>query len=208
MRNMGIPVTFYENQNCGEAVYKDAENEENTTRDINAGNSQFSFPDMQTNSADSKQRQQIFSTSQWRPKEPPSYAGNASGDVHLWTTLAQQHFVFMNGTPKQKVAFAVTLLRGAAHELYLGYERRNGNKPPLNWPTLKQTIPERFGFNILAQEEQSKLMVIWQGKHSVHEYTSELETLHGRPNSQDGRTWLNVYTWGLQPHLASAVALK
>ena len=114
----------------------------------------------------------------------------------------------MNGTARQEVAFAATLLRGAAHEWYMGYEQRNGNQPPRDWPTMMQAILERFGSNIRAQEAQAKLLTISQGKRSVREYTSEFETLLGRMPTRDEATWKNMYVWGLQPHLARTVALK
>ena len=167
----------------------------------------FLFPDLARQSA-SQHRGQIFATAQWRPKEPPVYKGDVSDDVYLWTSLVRQYFVFMQGTPAQEVAFAATLLRGAAHEWYQNYEKRNGNRSPQNWATLQQALTERFGSNIRAQEALSKLISISQGKRSIREYTSEFETLLGRLNTQDESTWMNVYIWGLQPHLAMVVALK
>ena len=114
----------------------------------------------------------------------------------------------MSGTARQEVAFAATLLRGAAHEWYMGYERRNGNQPPQDWPTMQQAILDRFGSNIRAQEAHAKLLTISQGKRSVRDYTSEFETLLGRLSTRDEMTWKNMYIWGLQPHLAQAIALK
>ena len=58
------------------------------------------------------------------------FTGAATDDVYLWTSLVKQYFVFMCGNAHQEVAFAAPLLRGAAHEWYLGYEKRNGNRPP------------------------------------------------------------------------------
>ena len=52
------------------------------------------------------------------------------------------------------------------------------------------------------------MISISQGKRSIREYTSEFEMLLGRLNTQDESTWINVYIWGLQPHLATVVALK
>ena len=170
-------------------------------------NSQFSFPQMGESVAP-PQGQKVFATAQWRPKEPPAYTGNASDDVYLWTSLVRQYFVFMCGTARQEVAFAATLLRGAAHEWYLGYERRNGGRPPQDWPTMRQAILDRFGSNIRAQEAHAKLLTLSQGKRSVRDYTSEFETLLGRLSTRDETTWKNMYIWGLQPHLAEAVALK
>ena len=169
--------------------------------------SQFSFPRMQDNVAPTS-GQQVFATAQWRPKEPPMFTGAATDDVYLWTSLVKQYFVFMCGNAHQEVAFAATLLRGAAHEWYMGYERRNGNRPPRDWPTMMQAILERFGSNIRAQEAHAKLLTVSQGKRSVRDYTSEFETLLGRLSTRDEDTWKRMYVWGLQPHLAKAVALK
>ena len=171
-------------------------------------NPQFSFPILQGGAASAAPSQPVFATAQWRPKEPPAFTGNANDDVYLWTSLLRQYFVFMNGTARQEVAFAATLLRGAAHEWYMGYERRNGNQPPRDWPTMMQAILDRFGSNIRSQEAQARLLTISQGKRSVREYTSEFETLLGRMSTRDEATWKNMYVWGLQPHLARAVALK
>ena len=170
-------------------------------------NSQFSFPRMQDNVAPTS-GQQVFATAQWRPKEPPMFTGAATDDVYLWTSLVKQYFVFMCGNAHQEVAFAATLLRGAAHEWYMGYEKRNGNRPPQDWPTMMQAILERFGSNIRAQEAHAKLLTVSQGKRSVRDYTSEFETLLGRLSTRDEDTWKRMYVWGLQPHLAKAVALK
>ena len=136
------------------------------------------------------------------------FTGAATDDVYLWTSLVKQYFVFMCGNAQQEVAFAATLLRGSAHEWYMGYERRNGNRPPRDWPTMMQAILERFGSNIRAQEAHAKLLTVSQGKRSVRDYTSELETLLGRLSTRDEDTWKRMYVWGLQPHLAKAVALS
>ena len=80
------------------------------------------------------------------------FTGATTDDVYLRTSLVKQYFVFMRGDAQQEVAFAATLLRGAAHEWYMGYKKRNGNKPARDWPTLMQAILERFGSNIREQE--------------------------------------------------------
>ena len=160
--------------------------------------SQFSFPRMQGNVAPTSGKQ-VFATAQWRPKEPPMFTGAATDDVYLWTSLVKQYFVFMCGNAQQEVAIAATLLRGATHEWYLGYEKRNGNRPPQDWPTLMQAILERFGSNIRVQEAHTKLLTVSQGKRSVRDYTSEFETLLGRLSTRDEDTWKRMYVWGLHP---------
>ena len=111
---------------------------------------QFSFPDLRSPTASTGGQRQVFATAQWRPKEPPVFTANTSDDVYLSTSLVRQYLVFMEGTARQEVAFAATLLRGAAHEWYRGYEQRNGNKPPQDWSTMQQAILDRFGSNIRA----------------------------------------------------------
>ena len=76
---------------------------------------QFLFQRIQDNVAPIT-GQQVFAIAQWRPKEPPMFTGAATDDVYLWTSLVKQYFVFMKGDAQQEVAFAATLLRGAAHE--------------------------------------------------------------------------------------------
>ena len=73
---------------------------------------------------------------------------------------------------------------------------------------MQQAILDRFGSNIRAQEAQAKLLTISQGKRPVRDYTSEFEMLLGRLSTCDETIWKNMYIWGLQPHLAEAVALK
>ena len=143
-------------------------------------NPQFSFPIFQEGVASVAPARQVFAMALWRPKEPLVFTGNTSDDVYLWTSLVRQYLVFMNGTARQDVAFAATLLRGVAHEWCRGYEQRNNNKPPQDWSTMQQAILDRFGSNIRAQEAHAKLLAISQGKRFVQDYTSEFEMLLGR----------------------------
>ena len=57
---------------------------------LNSGpeTTQFSFQNMQDKVAP-KPGQQVFATTQWRPKEPPIYTGAATDDVYLWTSLVK-----------------------------------------------------------------------------------------------------------------------
>ena len=111
--------------------------------------------------ADSQPR--MFATTTWNPKEPPCFYGRSSEDVHTWTSLVRHYLTFMGGSDAQQVAYSVTLLRGHAHEWYMGYERRNRH-PPRDWASLATALLERFGSNIRAQEAQSQLMTISQGQ--------------------------------------------
>ena len=139
---------------------------------------------------------QSFPNVMWRPKEPPCYFGKSTEDVHTWTSLVRRYLTFMGGSDAQQVAYAVTLLRDAAHEWMAAYEKRY-RCLPRDWPQLSAALLERFGSNTRAQEAQSQLMAISQGNRPVREYASQFEMLLGRLNSYDEGLMLNQFVWGL-----------
>ena len=98
----------------------------------------------------------------------------------------------MAGSDAQQVAYTVTLLRGAAHEWYTGYERRNRGAPR-NWIQLSTVLLERFGSNIRSQEAQSQLMSISQGQRALRKYASQFEALLGRLDSYGEGLMLNQF---------------
>ena len=118
----------------------------------------------------------------------------------------RHYLTFMGGNDAQQVAYAITLLRDAAHECYMAYERRN-RQMPRDWAQLSMALLERFGSNIRSQEAQSQLMSISRGTRPVREYASQFETLLGRLDSYDESMLLNQFVWGLQPELARSVSL-
>ena len=90
---------------------------------------------------------QMWTTTQWKPKEPPCFYGRSSEYVHTWTSLVRHYLTFMGGSDAQQVAYAVTLLREHAHEWFMGYEKRHRNLPR-DWSQLASALLERFGSNI------------------------------------------------------------
>ena len=86
-----------------------------TRSHVGAGENQNSFARMMT-STGADNSAQTFANVQWRPKEPPCYYGRSTEDVHMWTSLVRHYLTFMGGNDAQQVAYAVTLLRDAAHE--------------------------------------------------------------------------------------------
>ena len=86
MEQMGVNVRPHEANVRGQNVHEStAGNVPNPGPEI----AQSSFPKIGGNAAPTS-GQQIFATAQWRPKEPPSFSGNASDDVYLWTSLVRQ----------------------------------------------------------------------------------------------------------------------
>ena len=118
----------------------------------------------------------------------------------------RHYLTFMGGSDAQQVTYSMTLLRDAAHEWYMGYERRHW-QPPRDWAQLASLMLERFGSNIRLQEAQSQLMSILQGQRPMREYASQFETLLGRLDSYDEAMLLNQFVWGLQPELARSISL-
>ena len=82
---------------------------------------------------------------QWQPKEPPVLYGKSTKDAHMWSSLVSNYFVFMNGTPHQEVAYAITLLCEATHNWWQSYLSHRRNVLPPDWATLSVAILDRFG---------------------------------------------------------------
>ena len=74
--------------------------------------------------------QNIFTTTTWKPKDPPCFHGKSTEDAHAWVAMVRNFFIFIAGTTQQDVAYAATLLRDFAQEWWVGYLRRNHGKYP------------------------------------------------------------------------------
>ena len=116
------------------------------------------------------------------------------------------YLTFVECSEKQKVAFISNLLCEAAHEWLLLYEKENGT--PKNWKDLTQAFIKRFGSNIRAQEAQMALMKISQGKRKTRDYSNEFQSLLCWLPSYDEKWMINLFIWGLQPHIAKSVSLQ
>ena len=44
---------------------------------------------------------QMFTTTHWKPKEPPCFFGRRTEDVHTWTYLLHRYLTFMGGSDHQ-----------------------------------------------------------------------------------------------------------
>ena len=144
---------------------------------------------------------------QWRPKEPPVFCGKSTEDAHTWVSVVSNYFVFMNGTPHQEVAYAITLLREAAHDWWQSYLSRRRNVLPPDWATLSAALLDRFGSKLRAKQALADIMTLQQGNRSVREYAAEFEKNTGRLDSSDEATLLQLFVWGLQRDIAEKVSL-
>ena len=135
---------------------------------------------------------------QWRPKEPPVFCGKSTEDAHTWVSVVSNDFIFMNGTPHQEVAYAITLLREAADDWWQSYLNRRRNVLPPDWATLSAALLDRFGSKLRAKQALADNMTLQQGNRSVREYAAEFEKNTGRLDSSDEAILLQLFVWGLQ----------
>ena len=171
-------------------------------RDNNPNTPPPPFPPPVGAGSSSATPQNIFTTTTWKPKDPPCFHGKNAEDAHAWVAMVRNYFVFMAGTAQQEVAYAATLLRDVAQEW------RNHGKYPHDWDTMTQAILERFGSNLRAETAQAQLQYITQGSRSVREYSAEFQLHMGRLESFDGRSLIRQFIWGLEESLAKAVTLQ
>ena len=74
------------------------------------------------------------------PKEAPVLCGKSTEDAHTWVSVMSNYFVFMNGTPHQEVAYAITLVREAAHDWWQSYLSLRRNILLPDWVTLSAPL--------------------------------------------------------------------
>ena len=146
----------------------------------------------------------IVSTKEWNPKQPPTFNGKFKEDVYRWIGYMKNILTFMQGTPEQEVKYAATYLRGAAHEWWEIFIKQEGY--PTNWTQLSHALLKRFGSPLRAKKAQVQLMSIKQGKRKMRDYTVEFQNLMDRLPSYDENWMINIFIWGLQPHIARSVS--
>ena len=145
----------------------------------------------------------IVSLIQWQPKTPPTYHGNVKEDVSKWTGYMTDFLTFMQGTAEQQVRFAATYLRENAGIWWRNYVKKNGY--PRCWTELSKALNARFGDPNRARKARAKLMGIQQGQRKIQEYIAEFEALLYKLPSYDESWMLDIFIWGLQPHMARIV---
>ena len=96
-----------------------------------------------------------MSSSQWNPREPPTFSGRLKEDVHQWTAIVTQYFATVPGTNQQQLTYAVSLLRGNAFEWY-NTEVKKDN--PIDWKSLADALILRFGSAARSKRAFLKIM--------------------------------------------------
>ena len=120
-------------------------------------------------------------------------------------SIMRNYLTFVECSEKQEMAYISTFLRGAAHEWLLLHKKENGT--PKNSKELTQALIKIFGSNIHTQDAQMALMKFSQGKRKMRDYSNEFQFLLCRLPSYDEKWMINLFIWGLQPHIAKSVSL-
>ena len=124
------------------------------------------------------------------------FCGKSTKDAHTWVSVVNNYFVFMNGTRHQEVAYAITLLREAAHGWWQSYLSRRQNVLPPDWATLSAALLNRFESKLRAKQALANILTLQKGNRSVREYAAEFEKNTGCLDSSDEAT-LYSYSFGV-----------
>ena len=106
-----------------------------------------------------------------------------------------------------QVSYVGTLLQGTA-QLWFQRECSAGRRPD-SWQDLVVALYDRFSNTTKADQAQSALMSIRQGKNeSAHGFSLRFEAVLDKIPAYD-ETWVrNLFVWGLHSHIAQAINMK
>ena len=106
-----------------------------------------------------------------------------------------------------QVSYVGTLLQGTA-QLWFRRECSAGRRPE-SWQGLAEALCDRFRNSTKADQAQSTLMNIRQGKNeSAHDFSLRFEAMLDKILACD-ETWVrNLFIWGLHTNIAQTVNMK
>ena len=142
-----------------------------------------------------------------KPKDPPVFTGKSSDDVEVWVQQVDNYLQLLGGSDSMQVSYVGTLLQGTA-QLWFQRECSAGRRPD-SWQVLAVALCDRFSNTTKADQAQSTLMSIRQGKNeSAHDFSLRFEAVLDKIPAYD-ETWVrNLFVWGLHANIAQAVNMK
>lgn len=155
----------------------------------------------------SEGRPAAFGNVQWRPKEPPIFAGRLSDDVVQWFRIVKDYLHFMGGTAEMHVSYIVTLLTGAARDYWDNYVNSVDGVRPATVRGMEALFVDRFGHASRHKENLHKMLTMRQGKQNVREFAREFENACGKLSSYDDSWAMQIFTWALQRDIALQVSM-
>ena len=142
-----------------------------------------------------------------KPKDPPVFTGKATDDVEVWVQQVDNYLQLLGGSDAMQVSYVGTLLQGTA-QLWFQREGSAGRRPG-NWEDLAAALCDRFRNSTKADQAQSTLMSIRQGKNeTAHDFSLRFEAVLDKIPAYD-ETWVrNLFVWGLHTGIAQQVNMK
>ena len=148
-----------------------------------------------------------FGNVQWKPKEPPTFAGKLSEDVTQWFRIVKDYLRFMGGTEEMHINYIVTLLIGAARDHWDNQMETLCGAMPASVQDLENMMADRFGHSSRHKENLHKILTMRQGKQSVREFSRAFENACGKLSSYDDNWAMQIFTWALNQEIALQVSM-
>ena len=70
------------------------------------------------------------------PRDPPTFSGRTQDDVEMWVGQVSNFFRLVGGPPQKQVAYASTLLQGAAHTWW--QRKVTAREDPKDWESFAE----------------------------------------------------------------------
>ena len=142
---------------------------------------------------------------QIKPKDPPTFSGRTNDDPEVWVGQVSNFFRLVGGPPWKQVAYASTLLQGAAQTWWQRMVRKW--EDPKDWQTFAEQLIGRFKNTNKADSAMAALMSIKQKKEeSTHDFICRFEAELDKVESYDEAWVLKLFIWGLPQDQAVLVS--
>jgi len=141
-----------------------------------------------------------FARGQPRLPLPPSFDGRAD-KLETWASTLRQQFAYYGMGDAQQVQFAAGCLSGAALTWWESLTTPPNSKLPATWAELDASLRSRFQPVTASEIALGQLLVIAQGKTSIHLYVDRFRALSARVPSMDESTRTQLFLRGLAPEI-------
>lgn len=108
----------------------------------------------------------------------------------------------MGGSQSMQVSYVVALLTGVTRDHWDNVVNLRGGLRLGSILELEALMVERFRHTCRHTENLHKILIMRQGKRSVHEYTRNFENPYGKLLSYDSSWAQQIFMWGLGHDIA------
>ena len=161
----------------------------------------------ESSSHGNSQKDGSFGSVQWKPKEPPTFAGKLSEDVIQWFRIVKDYLRFMGGTEEMQISYIITLLSGAARDHWDVQVDAMAGTRPATVQDLENMMVDRFGHSSRHKENLHKILTMRQGKQSIREFSHAFQNACGKLSTYDDNWAMQIFTWALNHDIALQVSM-